>query len=529
MRPISQRKANGVFYTPTPIADYIVARTLELLPKNCLPRVLDPACGDGVFLQAASEHLLSQSAWRSARARTEPLQLIQQSIYGVDRDPAAIAAARERLAGAWPDLAVPNHNLRAADALTEDIFEAEGFDAIVGNPPYVNVRILARTYGQDMKRVLAERYACARGAYDLYVLFMERAFELLRPGGVCGLIVPNKIATLDYALPCRKLLLEQTSLHQVTDVTELRAFGDAGVYPYILVWQKKKPTTTHSVPVLIAESLDELRENKTTRHVRQSSLVPRGFAFHGTLDVEQRVATVPFGSLASLHSGTTGFSAGRVAAELCEADQATAGRCFDFIVSGNIDPYVIRHGDVRYMKRRYQRPVLAVDSDCLSDAKRHLFSDRKIVIAGMTKRLEAAYDAQGLALGVQVYAAARFQEDAFYLLGLLNSKLLSHLFRLRFQAKRLAGGYLAINKNQLAQLPIRAVTADDKVGRATRSKIIRVVQKIANAAPSFSPATLTAAMREVDTLVYALYELTAPDIEQIEATTPDFASRSAAA
>ena len=528
MRAISQRKANGVFYTPQPIADYIVERTLALLPKDRLPRVLDPACGDGVFLQAVGQYLLEQPDWVSARTAAEPLPAVSRSIFGIDRDPAAVAAARQRLAGMSPDLVPPRSNIRAADALTEDVFGSEGFDAIVGNPPYVNVRILARTSGPNTKRLLAERYECARGAYDLYVLFMERAFELLRPGGVCGMIVPNKIATLDYAFPCRKLLLERTSIWQMTDVTELRAFGDASVYPYILVWEKSKPTTTHSFPVLIAESLDDLSGSRTTRRVRQSCLSPQGFAFHGTLDVEQRVATLPLGTVASLHSGTTGFKAERIAAELCETDAAPDTRHLDFIVSGNIDPYVIRPGDVRYMKRRYKRPVLAADSACLSAAKRDLFSGAKIVIAGMTKRLEAAYDSQGLALGVQVYAANQPREDAFYLLGLLNSKLISQLFRLRFQAKKLRGGFLAINKGQLGQLPIREVAADDRRASAIRAQIIQTVREIAESPHLPTAPTLADAMGNIDRLVYSLYDITPSEVEQIEASQPDFASRTAA-
>ena len=72
----------------------------------------------------------------------------------------------------------------------------------------------------------------------------------------------------------------------------------------------------------------------------------------------------------------------------------------------------------------------------------------------MSRRLEAAWDDRGLALGVQVFAASEIQVDPFYLLALLNSKLLSYLFATRFAAKRLSGGYFAINKGQLAKLPI---------------------------------------------------------------------------
>ena len=133
-----------------------------------------------------------------------------------------------------------------------------------------------------------------------------------------------------------------------------------------------------------------------------------------------------------------------------DADEAV----FPFITSGNIDRYRVSMGDVRYMQRKFRDPVLPVASHLLTPAKRRLFAEPKIVVAGMSRRLEAAWCDQPLALGVQVFAAAEIQVDPFYLLALLNSRLLSHLFRTRFSAKRLAGGYLSVNKGQLARLSI---------------------------------------------------------------------------
>lgn len=517
MRQISDKKANGVFYTPPHVARYIVANTLDLLPKSSLPRVLDPACGDGVFLQAICDEL-KQEVWRTARGDLNPPQLLRRSIFGIDRDPVAVDVARSRFTDVAPSLT--RANFRVANALDDEAADRASFDAIVGNPPYVNIRLLARTCDEAERRRLRERFECARGAYDLYVLFMERAFELLRPGGVCGMIVPNKIATLDYARPCRELLLSQTTVHHVADVAELSIFRDADVFPYILIWQKQKAGKSHSVSVVTAKTTHDLTDSSRARSVPQSKLSATGFALHGTLDVEDRVPSKPLTDLAKLHSGTAGFTASRVASDLIERTEAGEVDGFDFIVSGNIDPYAVHRGDVRFMKRQFARPVLSVDAGCLTEAKRNLFARPKIVIAGMTKRLEAAFDPGGLALGVQVYAVSDFDEDAFYLLGLLNSKLLSHLFRLRFQAKRLSGGYLAINKGQLAQLPIRTVSTSDPVAKAMRSEIIRHAGKLTNAPiPQDSAAT-----QRIDELVYRLYELTQPEIDRIETVTPQIRS-----
>ena len=74
------------------------------------------------------------------------------------------------------------------------------------------------------------------------MLFIERALELLRPGGRCGLIVPNKLATLEYAAACRRLLIEQTCLNTLADFSDCDVFAAASVYPQVIVFEKTSPT-----------------------------------------------------------------------------------------------------------------------------------------------------------------------------------------------------------------------------------------------------------------------------------------------
>jgi adenine-specific DNA-methyltransferase len=134
----------------------------------------------------------------------------------------------------------------------------------------------------------------------------------------------------------------------------------------------------------------------------------------------------------------------------------------------------------------------------------------------MTKRLEAAFDPGGLALGVQVYAAAECRDDPRYLLALLNSKLFSYLFRTRFRAKELAGGFLAINKGQLAQLPVRVIDEANPDEIHLRTQLIKQVEVLL-AAPFAKAAIDPLAERRIDELVYRLYRLTAAEIDRVEA------------
>jgi len=331
---MDRQKANGVYYTPEPLVRYIVRRTMDPLleeagsPGGAAPRVLDPACGDGAFLVETYRYLLEwqarhRSSFRKpaaaggthhAEVSGEPVCLLRNHIFGVDIDDRALRAARERLlrialaqerkpqrtrrndSGASWKRAL-RAQLRCGDALIEPeaggvgidrtgttgrpfswphafgpiLREPDGgFDAVIGNPPYVNIRRLSQTRDGAVKRYLRERYRCARGAYDLYVLFLEKALELLRPGGRCGMVVPNKIAAAQYAQSCRSLLLQQVTVQEILDVSEMGAFSGTGVYPYVVIWRKDRPSRHHRVSFYRAAESGQLSRPTPTLRILQA-------------------------------------------------------------------------------------------------------------------------------------------------------------------------------------------------------------------------------------------------------------------
>jgi adenine-specific DNA-methyltransferase len=483
------RRATGVYYTPPEIVRLIVDLALApLLSESSPPNVLDLACGAGEFLREAHRRLRARFGPKAARA----------AVHGIDIDPTAVANARRRLRQRDPEII--SSQIRIGDALDSSILEPASFDVILGNPPYVNIRQLAKTASRDEIERLRRRFQSARGNFDLYTLFIERALELLGPGGRCGLIVPNKWATLDYARPCRELLLAMTTIERVIDLSDAKAFAGTSVYPQVIVFRKQPPSATHAVLIQPTECNEPLL-------MPQRSLSAAAIHLAHSLEVESRVATQPLGQVAALACGTAGYSAQRLARRLIDsrASAANEGQFADFITSGNIDRYAIRVGGVRYLHRDYVRPQLPLNIPELTAAKRSLFAGPKIVIAGMSRRLEAAWDEHGLALGVQVFAASRFQLDPFFLLALLNSKLLSYLFATRYAAKRLGGGYLAINKGQLARLPVRVAAGSD---RGDQKRVNQLIE----AASAWDESRDA----PIDRLVYELYGVSEAQIAHVE-------------
>ncbi len=506
------RKATGVYYTPPEVVRLMVELTLGP-HRSCAgsaPSILDMACGAGEFLLEAYRFQCNRYGAAAARG----------SVRGVDIDSEAVASARRRMCEV--DRGFPETNIRVGDALEGELLSGGAFDAIVGNPPYVNIRQLAKATSPERMEWLRERYCTARGNFDLYVLFIERAIELLKPGGRCGLIVPNKWATLDYARPCRELLLSDTTIEQVIDLSGERVFAGASVYPQVLIFRKQAASAGHTILVRDFGC-------PASGGISQGQLSAESILLSASMDVESRVATLPLSEMATLACGTAGYSAQKIARRLVDRGDeghADANDLADFVTSGNIDRYAIRLGRVRYLNRDYARPKLPLEIVELTSAKRRLFQAKKIVVAGMSRRLEAAWDERGLALGVQVFAASDFRVDPFYLLALLNSKLLSYLFATRYAAKRLSGGYLAVNKGQLARLPIRCVDQADSTDRRRYNRLVELAARIGGPSEtehhggrslqSLSHPTVAADI-EIDELVYGVYRLSETEIASVEA------------
>jgi hypothetical protein len=105
-----------------------------------------------------------------------------------------------------------------------------GFDIIIGNPPYVRIQTLPR----DQVGFFNQHYTSATGNYDIYVLFVERALKLLRPGGVLGFILPHKFFQAAYGKGLRKLIADQKCLMEIVNFRDSQIFEGSSTYTCLI-------------------------------------------------------------------------------------------------------------------------------------------------------------------------------------------------------------------------------------------------------------------------------------------------------
>ncbi|MGA2031279.1 MAG: N-6 DNA methylase [Thermoguttaceae bacterium] len=114
-----------------------------------------------------------------------------------------------------------------------------GFDCIVGNPPYVRVQELNRWAPEECEFYKRRYKSAAKGNYDIYVVFIERALELLAEDGLLGFICPNKFWQAAYGAGIRKIVAGGRHLRSVIDFTDQQVFNGATTYTAIHVLSKK--------------------------------------------------------------------------------------------------------------------------------------------------------------------------------------------------------------------------------------------------------------------------------------------------
>jgi adenine-specific DNA-methyltransferase len=200
------------------VADYLVRRAWSG------GRLLDPACGSGVFLLAA------------ARARGGDLAALAD-LRGVELDPDAAALAVEALAlltgAAGIDVARGfwRERISVGDALRANLGPV---DAVVGNPPFHSA-----TGQPEIQELARERFPRVySGRNDLSHFFVALAIEALRPQGRLGLVLPAYFLENTFAAGLRRVLDEETGDLEIVDLSNVSLFG-AQVHAVLVSAEKK--------------------------------------------------------------------------------------------------------------------------------------------------------------------------------------------------------------------------------------------------------------------------------------------------
>jgi len=448
-----------------------------------------------------------------------------------------------------------------------------GFDVVIGNPPYVR----QETLGEQFKKYAKEKYETYAGTADLYVYFVERSHRILVSGGRFGMICSNKFMRAKYGKNLREYLASNSTIHQIVDFGELPVFKGPASFPAIILTSNKKTKKQNFIYAPIKSITFPSLENevkKIGKTLDSRSLAGDNWTLARREEIEifekMKKSSVPLGEYVDrkiFRGILTGYNEAFVIdketrKKLISEDPKSAKLIKPFVIGDDVRNYHIRN------KKRYlifTRRGTAIDD--YPAIKRFLlpFKDRlmpkpngwkgdnwkgrklgtyewfeiqdivdyyekfekiKIVWPEIAKESRFSIADNSVYLNKTCFFSPI---NDLYLLGLLNSKVVW------FYLKRLCsvlgdpdkGGRLLQQKIYIETIPVRTLDIENPEEKKKYFNMVKLVEQMLQLNKDLQKAKtshkkeviqrqINATDKQIDKLVYKLYDLTEEEIAIVE-------------
>lgn len=287
----------SIVTTPAEIVKYMTEKTLQPLCSGKTPQeicnihIADIACGSGVYLEEAFQYLQSYCVdWYMDNDKThlietgnggyklpleEKKEILCSCIYGIDIDIHAVEVAKFSLLvkliedetepsvrAVVPILPDLNDNIHHGNSLIGDAelkgirhtqsqvidivpfnwseLPVDGFDAIIGNPPYVTTEDMHLLLTSSEFSAYKKKYTSSYKQFDKYFIFVERALQKVNDDGYVCYIVPNRFFKIVAGKNLRKIISENNYLVSLDDFGAAQLFEDRTIYSSIIFMRKSR-------------------------------------------------------------------------------------------------------------------------------------------------------------------------------------------------------------------------------------------------------------------------------------------------
>ncbi|GAA6946339.1 class I SAM-dependent DNA methyltransferase [Helicobacter pylori] len=370
-----------------------------------------------------------------------------------------------------------------------------GFDCIIGNPPYIDYRKIDEKTKIFLSKFSSVYKKSKEGS--IFVYFIERASQLIIKHGEISFI--NPIAYLckptDHGI--RDYIDKNLKITMLIDLSNIKIFESASTYTCINIF--KRENKKNEILFQRSDDLTELSSNKDdflkipSVNIEHISIFLDPISRH----IAERCKT-QLGDFCKIFCGLSkpGFRS--------DVINTNNKKSVYFLESSDIYRYYVNDFGKKFLKR--------ID-DYFSQEKRWIFESQDIIfMTRMTNQIRCVVVPLGV-YGGKVNILHDFRIDRFLILGILNSKLMTYLYKKKFFPTHMQGGAFGFDTLSVETLPIPQIT---KSNQPTAHKITDCAKQILEAKEKDPKANTQKLEKEIDALVYSLYNLTDEEIKIIE-------------
>ncbi|MFX0204367.1 MAG: Eco57I restriction-modification methylase domain-containing protein [Candidatus Hodarchaeota archaeon] len=474
----------------------------------------------------------------------------------------AMRTSREKRFFHW-ELEFPEvfYGPRPGTEMVIERLEGAGFDAVVGNPPYVRQEGIG-DWKPAFKTLYSHIYS---GVVDIYAFFIFRGFSLLSQNGNFSYIVANKWILANYGKALRNWLKSQ-HIEEIIDFGDLPIFDEATTYTCILRISKKERSKSFRNTLVKTINYENLNEYVSSNKfdINQENLNDEGWVLsnHGDEAILNKIKSkgIPLGDYIGekIYRGVlTGLNDAFVINEKTREDLIKEdSKCSDIIM-----PFLIGKDIKRYIKPKTKRYLIfsrhGINIDNYPAIKKHLskfkkrlvpkpsnwkgdkwegrkpgrykwyeiqdtiayyeeFEKPKIIYPNICKQPEFTFDPNGNYTNQKCFIIA---SDDKYLLGILNSKLNKYLFY-KYLPK-LRGGFFEPSYVIFKNFPIKKLDMNVISEKEFHFNFTALIDKMINLSNSVSlndkkVNEIHKIDEAINDLVYKLYDLSPEEINLIE-------------
>jgi hypothetical protein len=471
-----------------------------------------------------------------------------------------------------------------------DIIKAGGFDAVIGNPPYIRIQTMKEWAPTEVEFYKKKFVSASKGNYDIYVVFVEQGLSLLNKNGLLGYILPHKFFNAQYGEPLRSVIAKGKHLKEIVHFGHQQVFENATTYTCLMFLGKSGCDEFHF------EKVDDLTTWRSS-HIAIEGVISckevRGHEWNFVVgrdsELFNKLSDIPtkLGNISDLFVGLQTDADDVFILEekrkqddkiLCYSKATEKEHWFEDyhlkpFLKGSLNirryyldnvnkrlifPYEIDNGKSMLISFEDYKSKYPLTWEYLEENHKRLsernkgqmgklwygyvykknhtkFGLPKLLVPSLASSACFAPDLEGKYFfvgsgggGGGGYAVTLRPEENmsyYYLLGLLNSTIST--FYLKKISSTFRGGYIALNRQYIEQLPIRTINFTDPVDKSRHDRMVALVMQILDLNKRLQAAQLeqektilarqiAAVDSSIDTLVYELYGLTDEEIKIVE-------------